>query len=145
MAQASKEPCKKEACDIQACLSKNNFLPQKYAPLTNYRSACLIPTRKMLIHIIQNWTLSYDDKTVSLGLGSSLVLHFRLTSFTFVECGIVGIFGMEENGLGGNGNSSKVQNWNEIGVGALKSLNCWIPVVQNATISQLTALPSPDF
>ncbi|KAG4378231.1 hypothetical protein GLYMA_17G000900v4 [Glycine max] len=28
MAQASKEPCKKEACDIQACLSKNNFLPQ---------------------------------------------------------------------------------------------------------------------
>ncbi|BAT77417.1 hypothetical protein VIGAN_01553000 [Vigna angularis var. angularis] len=29
MAQATKEPCKKEACDIQACLSKNNFLPQK--------------------------------------------------------------------------------------------------------------------
>ncbi|XP_027917751.1 cx9C motif-containing protein 4 isoform X1 [Vigna unguiculata] len=28
MAQATKEPCKKEACDIQACLSKNNFLPQ---------------------------------------------------------------------------------------------------------------------
>ncbi|KAG6780176.1 hypothetical protein POTOM_013030 [Populus tomentosa] len=28
MARASKEPCKKEACDIQACLSKNNFLPQ---------------------------------------------------------------------------------------------------------------------
>ncbi|EXB29026.1 hypothetical protein L484_018443 [Morus notabilis] len=27
--QQSKEPCKKEACDIQACLSKNNFLPQK--------------------------------------------------------------------------------------------------------------------
>ena len=31
MAQATKEPCKKEACDIQACLTKNNFLPQKYA------------------------------------------------------------------------------------------------------------------
>ncbi|KAG9156310.1 hypothetical protein Leryth_009172 [Lithospermum erythrorhizon] len=29
MAQASKEPCKKEACDIQACLSKNNFMSQK--------------------------------------------------------------------------------------------------------------------
>ncbi|KAL3625655.1 hypothetical protein CASFOL_030509 [Castilleja foliolosa] len=29
MAQPSKEPCKKQACDIQACLSKNNFLPQK--------------------------------------------------------------------------------------------------------------------
>ncbi|WMV12401.1 hypothetical protein MTR67_005786 [Solanum verrucosum] len=29
MAQASKEPCKKQACDIQACLSKNNFLPQR--------------------------------------------------------------------------------------------------------------------
>ncbi|WVZ11453.1 hypothetical protein V8G54_015983 [Vigna mungo] len=41
MAQATKEPCKKEACDIQACLSKNNFLPQKYALLTNYLSACL--------------------------------------------------------------------------------------------------------
>ena len=33
MAQATKEPCKKEACDIQACLTKNNFLPQKYALL----------------------------------------------------------------------------------------------------------------
>ncbi|XP_021285847.1 uncharacterized protein LOC110417706 isoform X1 [Herrania umbratica] len=29
MAKPSKEPCKKEACDIQACLSKNNFLPQR--------------------------------------------------------------------------------------------------------------------
>ncbi|KAI8532094.1 hypothetical protein RHMOL_Rhmol11G0186300 [Rhododendron molle] len=25
MPQPSKEPCKKNACDIQACLSKNNF------------------------------------------------------------------------------------------------------------------------
>lgn len=30
MAQPSKEPCKKEACDIQACLTKNNFIPQKF-------------------------------------------------------------------------------------------------------------------
>lgn len=30
MPQPSKEPCKKEACDIQACLSKNNFMPQRY-------------------------------------------------------------------------------------------------------------------
>lgn len=29
MPQPSKEPCKKQACDIQACLTKNNFLPQK--------------------------------------------------------------------------------------------------------------------
>ncbi|GER39846.1 Cx9C motif-containing protein 4 [Striga asiatica] len=48
MAQTSKEPCKKQACDIQACLSKNNFLPQKrnhssierveglHSELTNY-------------------------------------------------------------------------------------------------------------
>lgn len=42
MAQARKEPCKKEACDIQACLSKNNFLPQKYAPLINSLSACIM-------------------------------------------------------------------------------------------------------
>ncbi|TQD84505.1 hypothetical protein C1H46_029940 [Malus baccata] len=30
--QESKEPCKKEACYIQACLSKNNFLPEKKIP-----------------------------------------------------------------------------------------------------------------
>jgi hypothetical protein len=30
MAQPSKEPCKKEACDIQACLSKNLFDSKKY-------------------------------------------------------------------------------------------------------------------
>jgi hypothetical protein len=29
MAQPSKEPCKKEACDIQACLSKNMFHSRK--------------------------------------------------------------------------------------------------------------------
>ncbi|XP_009608017.1 uncharacterized protein [Nicotiana tomentosiformis] len=29
MTQPSKEPCKKQACDIQACLSKNNFLSQR--------------------------------------------------------------------------------------------------------------------
>ncbi|KAG5525798.1 hypothetical protein RHGRI_032177 [Rhododendron griersonianum] len=29
MPQPSKEPCKKNACDIQACLSKNNFDPRK--------------------------------------------------------------------------------------------------------------------
>uniref|UniRef100_A0A7N0ZXU3 Cx9C motif-containing protein 4 n=1 Tax=Kalanchoe fedtschenkoi TaxID=63787 RepID=A0A7N0ZXU3_KALFE len=29
MAQPSKEPCKKQACDIQACLSKNNFDSQR--------------------------------------------------------------------------------------------------------------------
>ncbi|XP_021756381.1 cx9C motif-containing protein 4-like [Chenopodium quinoa] len=28
MAQPSKEPCKKQACDIQSCLSKNNFNPK---------------------------------------------------------------------------------------------------------------------
>ncbi|XP_031489745.1 uncharacterized protein LOC116257271 [Nymphaea colorata] len=24
-----REPCKKEACDIQSCLTKNNFIPQR--------------------------------------------------------------------------------------------------------------------
>uniref|UniRef100_A0A453K6S8 Uncharacterized protein n=1 Tax=Aegilops tauschii subsp. strangulata TaxID=200361 RepID=A0A453K6S8_AEGTS len=33
MAQPSKEPCKKEACDIQACLSKNLFDSKKYGPV----------------------------------------------------------------------------------------------------------------
>ncbi|TQE07399.1 hypothetical protein C1H46_007052 [Malus baccata] len=35
--QESKEPCKKEACNIQACLSKNNFLPQKSKDLGNLK------------------------------------------------------------------------------------------------------------
>ncbi|RXH73521.1 hypothetical protein DVH24_016343 [Malus domestica] len=35
--QESKEPCKKEACNIQACLSKNNFLPQKAKDLGNLK------------------------------------------------------------------------------------------------------------
>ncbi|KAL6010646.1 hypothetical protein ACLOJK_001083 [Asimina triloba] len=29
MPQPSREPCKKQACDIQACLNKNNFDPQR--------------------------------------------------------------------------------------------------------------------
>ncbi|KAL9246132.1 hypothetical protein vseg_019706 [Gypsophila vaccaria] len=29
MPQASKEPCKKQACDIQSCLSKNSFNSQR--------------------------------------------------------------------------------------------------------------------
>ncbi|GMH14996.1 hypothetical protein Nepgr_016837 [Nepenthes gracilis] len=29
MPQPSKEPCKRQACDIQTCLSKNNFNSQK--------------------------------------------------------------------------------------------------------------------
>ncbi|KAG4929112.1 hypothetical protein AAZX31_17G000900 [Glycine max] len=40
MAQASKEPCKKEACDIQACLSKNNFLPQKCLKVIELLDSC---------------------------------------------------------------------------------------------------------
>ncbi|CAN1143493.1 Cx9C motif-containing protein 4 [Linum perenne] len=41
MAQPSKEPCKKEACDIQACLSKNNFLPQRCQKvIENLQSCC---------------------------------------------------------------------------------------------------------
>ncbi|PON48789.1 Mature-T-Cell Proliferation I type [Parasponia andersonii] len=40
MAQQSKEPCKKEACDIQACLSKNNFLPQKCVTVIQKLQSC---------------------------------------------------------------------------------------------------------
>lgn len=43
--QESIEPCKKEACYIQACLSKNNFLPQKYVfffRLINLYISCLV-------------------------------------------------------------------------------------------------------
>ncbi|THG05331.1 hypothetical protein TEA_003004 [Camellia sinensis var. sinensis] len=48
MAQQIKEPCKKYACDIQACLSKNNFDSRNtlaYQPLCCLSStqACLPP------------------------------------------------------------------------------------------------------
>ncbi|CAK7357104.1 unnamed protein product [Dovyalis caffra] len=51
MAQASKEPCKKEACDIQACLSKNNFLPNKFEAglMVKWKFASLQHKRKMEI------------------------------------------------------------------------------------------------
>ncbi|KAM1023745.1 hypothetical protein ACFX13_045300 [Malus domestica] len=38
--QESKEPCKKEACYIQACLSKNNFLPEKCLKFIEQLQAC---------------------------------------------------------------------------------------------------------
>ncbi|RRT52856.1 hypothetical protein BHE74_00046146 [Ensete ventricosum] len=34
--QKNKEPCKKEACDIQACLSKNNFNPERYLIVSSF-------------------------------------------------------------------------------------------------------------
>ncbi|XP_062083865.1 uncharacterized protein LOC133790284 [Humulus lupulus] len=38
--QQSKEPCKKEACDIQACLSKNNFLSHKCVTVIQKLQSC---------------------------------------------------------------------------------------------------------
>ncbi|CAL5199674.1 unnamed protein product [Lathyrus oleraceus] len=40
MGQESKEACKKEACAIQACLSKNNFLPQKCIRVIELLDSC---------------------------------------------------------------------------------------------------------
>nr|CAD1842062.1 unnamed protein product [Ananas comosus var. bracteatus] len=40
MAQKSKEPCKKEACDIQACLTKNNFDPQRCLKVIELLQSC---------------------------------------------------------------------------------------------------------
>ncbi|KAK9162116.1 hypothetical protein Scep_002901 [Stephania cephalantha] len=40
MGQPSKEPCKKEACDIQACLSKNNFNSQKCIEVIEKLQSC---------------------------------------------------------------------------------------------------------
>ncbi|KAF7803597.1 cx9C motif-containing protein 4 [Senna tora] len=40
MTQPSKEPCKKEACDIQACLSKNNFIAQRCLKVIEKLEAC---------------------------------------------------------------------------------------------------------
>jgi hypothetical protein len=31
----SKEPCSQEACDIQACLKKRGFIPERYAQMEN--------------------------------------------------------------------------------------------------------------
>ncbi|KAL5704167.1 hypothetical protein ACHQM5_022633 [Ranunculus cassubicifolius] len=35
-----KEPCKKEACDIQACLSKNNFNSQRCQRVIELLQSC---------------------------------------------------------------------------------------------------------
>ncbi|KAG9444108.1 hypothetical protein H6P81_015448 [Aristolochia fimbriata] len=40
MPQPSKEPCKKEACDIQACLTKNNFNPQRCLKVIELLQSC---------------------------------------------------------------------------------------------------------
>ncbi|KAK2966082.1 hypothetical protein RJ640_025578 [Escallonia rubra] len=40
MAKPSKEPCKKEACDIQACLVKNNFLSHKCTRVIELLQKC---------------------------------------------------------------------------------------------------------
>ncbi|KAL8160515.1 hypothetical protein V2J09_002052 [Rumex salicifolius] len=40
MVQPSKEPCKKNACDIQACLSKNNFNSQRCVHFIEKLQAC---------------------------------------------------------------------------------------------------------
>ncbi|XP_020680281.1 cx9C motif-containing protein 4, mitochondrial [Dendrobium catenatum] len=38
--QKSQEPCKKEACDIQSCLTKNNFNPQRCLKVIEMLQAC---------------------------------------------------------------------------------------------------------
>ncbi|KAK7819433.1 hypothetical protein CFP56_040379 [Quercus suber] len=60
MAQATKEPCKKEACDIQACLTKNNFLPQKrrvYVAVSIYliEIAFLLQKRKECYKLLRRY------------------------------------------------------------------------------------------
>ncbi|GMP39358.1 hypothetical protein CsSME_00010226 [Camellia sinensis var. sinensis] len=40
MAQQIKEPCKKYACDIQACLSKNNFDSRKCLNVIELLQSC---------------------------------------------------------------------------------------------------------
>ncbi|KAI4367429.1 hypothetical protein MLD38_023167 [Melastoma candidum] len=38
--RSKKEPCKKEACDIQSCLTKNNFLPQRCEKVIRALQSC---------------------------------------------------------------------------------------------------------
>ncbi|XP_071931187.1 uncharacterized protein [Coffea arabica] len=40
MPEPSKEPCKKQACDIQACLAKSNFNPQRCVRVIELLQAC---------------------------------------------------------------------------------------------------------
>ncbi|KAK6945455.1 Mature-T-Cell Proliferation I type [Dillenia turbinata] len=40
MGQTIKEPCKKEACDIQACLTKNNFNSQRCRKVIELLQSC---------------------------------------------------------------------------------------------------------
>ncbi|CAD6268129.1 unnamed protein product [Miscanthus lutarioriparius] len=45
MAQPNKEPCKKEACDIQACLSKNMFDSREVCESYSVTSVMLMTRR----------------------------------------------------------------------------------------------------
>lgn len=60
MPRPSKEPCKKEACDIQSCLTKNNFIPQRYGFSLFWRffPFFLPPPWQYLVHRLE-WKIWY--------------------------------------------------------------------------------------
>ncbi|KAL3843678.1 hypothetical protein ACJIZ3_001081 [Penstemon smallii] len=75
MAQPSKEPCKKQACDIQACLSKNNFLPQNL----KFRADCEILGCIKVIQLLQSCCEECEYKSTHYNKVD--LTGFRLNAF----------------------------------------------------------------
>ncbi|KAI3445606.1 hypothetical protein Pfo_002271 [Paulownia fortunei] len=72
MAQPSKEPCKKQACDIQACLSKNNFLSQKLTVFRLWRG-CLWCRCVKVIQLLQSCCEQCEYKSTHCASVSGLL------------------------------------------------------------------------
>ncbi|KAL7119606.1 hypothetical protein ACP275_02G073000 [Erythranthe tilingii] len=89
MGQPSKEPCKKQACDIQSCLSKNNFLSQKCfrrAP-DEVLNLVLLPFVQVCFLIILSFIPSFNIDLLKVNfhiVDSSQ--HFFLLSSVLYDC-----------------------------------------------------------
>uniref|UniRef100_M1CBT9 Uncharacterized protein n=1 Tax=Solanum tuberosum TaxID=4113 RepID=M1CBT9_SOLTU len=86
MAQASKEPCKKQACDIQACLSKNNFLPQRSGSIPNL-FFYVIRNSSWSMSISGIWLYNYTNMHKSMSLlfkqVYNITVHLSTNPVTF--------------------------------------------------------------
>uniref|UniRef100_A0A0D3HS36 Uncharacterized protein n=1 Tax=Oryza barthii TaxID=65489 RepID=A0A0D3HS36_9ORYZ len=85
MAQQSKEPCKKEACDIQACLSKNMFDSKKYVYGFLVFTSCQDSVRAQELGFVVGevvgdaygwWSWQQDDACFQL-IGVSMIEHLN--------------------------------------------------------------------
>ncbi|KAK6915943.1 Mature-T-Cell Proliferation I type [Dillenia turbinata] len=79
MGKASKEPCKKEACDIQACLTKNNFNSQRLGWIRSMKSShtstavCGSSRCHEVIQLLQSCCENCEYKSTHCGSMSGLL------------------------------------------------------------------------